>query len=118
MATEKIRYPTPALEALRAATDGMTQAKIAERLGCSQAMVSEYLGGRSRPGTLGRMLAERHFGVPIAAWFLPDELPSDDANDASQREALQAARTSSIPPCSDATHAAASEGCPAPSEAA
>lgn len=112
MATEKTRYPTPALDALRAATDGMTQAKIAERLGCSQAMVSEYLGGRSRPGTLGRMLAERHFGVPIAAWFLPDELPSEDANDASQSETSQAARTSSIPPYRTADNAVASEPCP------
>lgn len=118
MATEKIRYPTPALEVLRAATDGMTQAKIAERLGCSQAMVSEYLGGRSRPGTLGRMLAERHFNVPIAAWFLPDELPSDDANSASHLETPQAARTSSIPPSRQPNDASASEGCPAPSEAA
>lgn len=113
MAGEKIRYPTPALEKLRAATDGMTQTKIAERLGCSQAMVSEYLGGRSRPGPAGRALAFRHFEVPLDAWFLPDELPSEDANDASQSAAAQAARTSSIPPASDAPHAAA-----LPSEAA
>lgn len=113
MATEKTRYPTPALDALRAATDGMTQAKIAERLGCSQAMVSEYLGGRSRPGTLGRTLAERHFGVPLTAWFLPDELPSEDANDASRCEESQGARTSSIPPCRTAGDAVASEPCPA-----
>lgn len=108
MAGEKIRYPTPALEKLRAATDGMTQTKIAERLGCSQAMVSEYLGGRSRPGPAGRALAFRHFEVPLDAWFLPDELPSDPSDDASQSETPQGERTSSIPPRSESEHASAS----------
>ena len=100
-AEEQVKYPTPALAALRAATAGMRQGQIADRLGCTQSMASEYLGGRSRPGTKGRMLAERHFGIPLSAWFLPSELPPDAAHSASQPATPQADRTSSIPPFSE-----------------
>jgi len=94
MSEDAPRYPTPALELLRARTKDLTQAQIAPLLGCSQAMVSEYLGGRSRPGPVGRALAERSFGVPLAAWFLPSELPpaSDDAHPCEAPQAAQMPR--------------------------
>ena len=92
MSEDAPRYPTPALELLRAKTKDLTQAQIAPLLGCSQAMVSEYLGGRSRPGPIGRALAERSFGVPIAAWFLPSELPAVAPDSAHRCEVPQAAQ--------------------------
>ncbi len=99
---------------LRAATQGMKHAEIAALLGCSRENATQVLAGQYSLSDERKVIARDKLGIPIESWALPP----DDANDASQREASQAARTSSIPPCSDATHAAASEGCPAPSEAA
>jgi transcriptional regulator with XRE-family HTH domain len=98
MSEDAPRYPTPALELLRAKTKDLTQAQIAPLLGCSQAMVSEYLGGRSRPGPIGRALAERSFGVPIAAWFLPSELPAVSSVPTQSETGCEAPQAAHAPP--------------------
>jgi DNA-binding phage protein len=91
-----------------------SQAQIAEQIGRSQSQVSRYISGESVPEFLARRAAWRVRGIPLDAW----DLPSEDANSASHIETPQAARTSSIPPSRQPLDAAASEGCPAPSEAA
>lgn len=90
----------------------LTQTKIAAALGCSQAMASEYLGGRSRPGPRGRALARIAFNIPDDAWFMEGEVPPDPSaapigapDDASSCEEPQAARASSEPPFSGAPEA-------------
>lgn len=98
MSEDAPRYPTPALELLRAKTKDLTQAQIAPLLGCSQAMVSEYLGGRSRPGPVGRVLAERSFGVPLIAWFLPSELPAVSSVPAQSETGCEAPQAAQMPP--------------------
>jgi len=108
----------PGVVMLRERTVGVPQHVIAAKLGCTQAFISYVLAGKQRLGVAYRAKARESYGVPVEAWLTADELPPDDANDASHLETPQAARTSSIPPSRQPLDAAASEGCPAPSEAA
>lgn len=99
---------------LRAATQGMKHAEIAALLGCSRENATQVLAGQYSLSDERKVIARDKLGIPIESWALPPE----DANDASHLETPQAARTSSIPPSRQPNDAAASEGCPAPSEAA
>lgn len=66
----------PACGLLRERTKGLTQDQIAERLDCTQPVVSNVLAGKARLNDRRRALALHHWQIPLDAWLLPSEQPA------------------------------------------
>lgn len=50
------------------------QTQLADALGLGQQAISAWKTGRARPGTHHREALKRLAGIPVEAWYSPDEL--------------------------------------------
>ena len=61
------------LAAILAEPDGLSQTRLAARLGVSQPAVSEWIAGNTRPSAHLRTAIEMLVGIPAGEWMTAEE---------------------------------------------